>query len=299
MRRTVSGLVVAALLTFAVAAPVGATTAISGGNDVSARPSLDSYSNFVIVDRNNPISGAGVLTSWSFWAGATSGVNLVVVRAATVVAMSPMVTPSTTGVAVTTALSPALPVQAGDYVGLYFASTGVVPFSGIASGGTSGTVLYTANGSGVPAVGGTLTKEGEVDRIYSVSVSGIVPGSHEKTDLVPYPTGSAVGAVIFNSSAGNPNNLELTVQLKKVTPDTTYDIYIYLDQPGTSINGFGHPLATLTTNGVGNGTVHVNATIPEGIHTVGVDVVLHGDVNGYDVYVTPGLYGQNLFMFFK
>jgi hypothetical protein len=122
----------------------------------------------------------------------------------------------------------------------------------------------------------------------------LTANSHEKTDLVPYPTGTAVGAVIFNSSAGGPNNLEMTVQLKKVTPNTSYDIYLFLDG---FTSGTGTVVGILTTNGVGNGTFHVNWTVTPGIHTVAVDVTLHG--SGNDVYVTPGLYAQNLFLFFQ
>ena len=122
----------------------------------------------------------------------------------------------------------------------------------------------------------------------------LTANSHAKTDLVPYPLGTAVGAVIFNSSAGTPNNLEMTVQLKKVAPDTTYDVYLFLDGNGS---GTGIVVGTLTTNGVGNGNFHVNWTVAPGIHTVAVDVTLHG--SGNDVYVTPGLYAQNLFLFFQ
>jgi hypothetical protein len=118
--------------------------------------------------------------------------------------------------------------------------------------------------------------------------------SHAKSDLVPYPTGAAIGSVIFNSSAGDPNNLELTVQLKKVAPDTSYDVWLFID---TYASGQGHIVGTLTTNGVGNGTFHVNTDVTPGIHTVAVDVTLHGSFN--DVFVTPGLYGQNLWLFLK
>lgn len=128
----------------------------------------------------------------------------------------------------------------------------------------------------------------------------VTTNTHEKSDLVPAgTTGPAVGAVIFNSSAGSTNNLEMTLQLRKVTPNTSYDVYLFLDQWGTSINGFGHPLGTLVTNAVGNGTFHVNAMVPSGVHTVGVDVVRSSDTSGTDVYVTPGLYAQNLFMYFQ
>jgi hypothetical protein len=119
--------------------------------------------------------------------------------------------------------------------------------------------------------------------------------THEQTDLAgPYPSGNVVGAVIFNSSAGSPNNLEMTLQLKKVTPNTAYDVYLFLD---TYASGQGVVVGTFTTNGDGNGTFHVNAYVTPGIHTVAVDVTLHG--SGNDVYVTPGLYGQNLFMTFR
>lgn len=43
--------------------------------------------------------------------------------------------------------------------------------------------------------------------------------------------------------------------------------------------------------------VHVNTFVAPGIHTVAVDVTLHGGFN--DVYVTPGLYGLNLFLYFR
>lgn len=122
----------------------------------------------------------------------------------------------------------------------------------------------------------------------------ITANTHAKSALVPYPSGGAVGSVIFNSSSGDPNNLELTLQLKKVAPDTAYDVYLFLD---TYASGQGVVVGGLTTNGAGNGTFHVNTYVTPGIHTVSIDVTLHG--SGNDVYVTPGLYGQNLYLLFK
>lgn len=115
----------------------------------------------------------------------------------------------------------------------------------------------------------------------------------EKTDLVPYPTGPAVGAVIFNNSAG-PNNLEVTVQLRSVTPDTAYDVYLFLDG---NASGTGVVLGTVTTNGAGNATFHANTAVPVGSHRVAIDVTLHG--SGNDLFVTPGLYAQDLIMTFR
>lgn len=122
--------------------------------------------------------------------------------------------------------------------------------------------------------------------------------SHQKVDVLtqiaPGVAGPIVGAVIFNSSSGDPNNLELTLQLKKVTPDTTYDVYLFLD---TWASGQGVVVGTFTTNGVGNGTFHVNTQVSPGIHSVAIDVTLQG--SGADLYVTDGLYGLNQFLFFK
>ena len=67
-----------------------------------------------------------------------------------------------------------------------------------------------------------------------------------------------------------------------MAPGTAYDVYLFLDG---STSGTGIVVGTLTTNGLGNGTFHVNTQVTPGIHTVGVDVTLHG--SGNDVYVEP------------
>ena len=122
--------------------------------------------------------------------------------------------------------------------------------------------------------------------------------THAKADIfkqiTPGVNGADFGAVIFNSSAGNPNNLELTLQLKKVMPDTAYDVYLFLD---TWASGSGTKVGTFTTNGVGNGTFHVNTQVSPGFHTVAIDVTRAG--SGADVYVTAGLYGLNLWLYFQ
>ncbi len=233
MRTTLVGLTLAALMAVLAATPVAAATTISGGNDVIARPYLDTYQNFVIVDTNHPISGNGVLTGWSFWAGTTGGVQLVVVRgshsgSASVVGTSPVVNAPATGVVVNETLSPSIIVQAGDYVGLYFQSTGVVPYSGTPSAGTSGTVLYTSNGYGDPKQGDTLEFQGAVDRMYSVAVSGFAytfsgffaPISNTATNTV-----KAGSAVPVKFSLGGDQGLDIFAagypQMQRVTCGTT------------------------------------------------------------------------------
>ena len=41
----------------------------------------------------------------------------------------------------------------------------------------------------------------------------------------------------------------------------------------------------------------MNTSVTPGIHTVAIDVTLHNQFA--DTYVTPGLYGQDLYLFFK
>ena len=186
---------------------------------------------------------------------------------------------------------------------LFTISTGSVVGNAITFDGVSGTLktrftgVIAANGSmsghWMDVVGGSRTG-------HWATTSGraalVTTRSHQTTDLVPYlnQKGPAVGSVIFNSSASSPNNLELTVQLKKVAPRTSYDVWLFLD---TRASGQGHVVGSLMTNGVGNGTLHVNTHVSPGLHTVAIDVTLRG--SGNDVFVTPGLYGQNLYMFFR
>ena len=77
----------------------------------------------------------------------------------------------------------------------------------------------------------------------------------------------------------------------RLTPGTTY---LFID---TVTSGQGHVVGSLTTNAVGNGTFHVNTFVAPGVHTLGIDVTLHG--SGNDVFVTPGLYGLNFYLLLK
>ena len=111
----------------------------------------------------------------------------------------------------------------------------------------------------------------------------------QKVDLVraaAFPTVPGGGSVVFNNSAG-PRNLEVTVALKGVTPNTAYDVWVYVD-----VTGPGTKIGTVTTNGAGNATLHVNTAVALGTHTLGVDVVYMGSFS--DVYLTAGFYGPGM-----
>ena len=117
-------------------------------------------------------------------------------------------------------------------------------------------------------------------------------GAAQKVPLVPCTDELAVGCasnseplggggfVVFNDSAG-PDNLHVTVALKKVLPDTDYDIYLYVDDIDAGVK-----VGTVTTNAVGNATFHLNTVAPLGTHGLAVDVVYEGF--GADVYISDG-----------
>ena len=204
-----------------------------------------------------------------------------------------ILTQSETGTITGTSLCCALfTISTGSVVGKAVTFDGVygslkTRFTGVIS------VNGSMSGHWMDVIGGTRTGHWATTSGHAALVTA---GSHQKTDLVPYVNqkGPAVGSVILNGSSSKPNNLELTVQLKKVAPRTHYDVWLFVD---TYASGQARVVGSLTTNGVGNGTLHVNTHVSPGIHRVAIDVTLHGSSN--HVFVTPGLYAQNLFMFFR
>ncbi len=191
----------------AATASASSLTTITGGNPSQLEPgTIDMYQNFVIVDGNNPIDASGLLTSWSYYAqyqaprpktpygslpaNNTGQVELVVVQPGATLATGAVVTyvsaPSTPFISspvssssdrvVTVPLPGGVWVQKGDEIGLYFIGPSVVPFTGVPSGGTSGSVLYTSNGYGANnsiSMSGSLAFQGATSRTYAVSVSGV------------------------------------------------------------------------------------------------------------------------------
>ena len=269
MRRTVSGLAMAALLAFVVAAPVSATTTIGGGNAARSRSTLDTRSSFVVVDTNNPIDGSGVLTSWTFYAAATLPVQLDIVRLVgssyIVVGQSGLVTTAAIGLN-TLPLSPGLAVQAGDFVGLYFGNTGTVPFDY-----TGTAAVYTASVASAPAVGSALTVDGYSNRTYSVNVTGyaftkrtgqmapalipavqMFPGSvYDNAFQIP----GATGKVNWIQPKGNVD-INLGIGTDGLDPSSQYTVYLDTDgiYPGmVSTAGPWQQIGTYWTDAAGHG----------------------------------------------
>jgi len=229
------------------------STPISGGNTTGPRANLDTRTSFVVVDTNKPITGSGILTSWSFYAGAVGTVTLDIVRGLVVVAESASVTvgAADVGTVVTTAL-PNLPVLGGDNVGLYFSGAGVVPFDYVAAA-----AAYTAVLPANPAVGDTLVVDGYSNRTYSVSVTGKNPSDYDNACQVL----TATGKVNWVQPRGNVD-INLGISANGLAPLAQYTVY--LDEGGFPVIG------TLTTDAYGHGSFGYSTpggTLATGVHT--------------------------------
>ncbi len=162
---TVAALAVSAvLLLIAIGVQSAYAAGVTAGNPATNRATTDTFSNFTIIDTNNPVGTNGTLNTFTYYAANTNPFQFVVVDAANVVQyVSPTITPSGTGVQTFNAV---VPVLAGWNLGVHFDSTGTIPFD---SGGAPAT--YTANGSGMPVVGNTLVAAGTDNRTYSWNAS--------------------------------------------------------------------------------------------------------------------------------
>jgi hypothetical protein len=159
------------LMSLAVVAALSFTTAqassVTIGNDTAARTQVDTSSNFTVIDTNHPAASAGVLTNFSYFASNMNAFRFVLVDSSnTVKWVSTQITPAATGVNSFTPAS-GVSVSTGDNLGLYFASTGTIPFEF-----TGSAAHFTANGSGMPTTGNTLSFAGSSNRTYSFVASG-------------------------------------------------------------------------------------------------------------------------------
>jgi hypothetical protein len=139
------------------------------GNDATSRANTDSYANFVIIDTNNPVNNGGYLTTFTYFAANPNTFQFLLVDSGNVVKwISDEINPITVGVHTYPAT---VFVQSGWNLGVYFKSTGTIPFDLIGSPSK-----WTPNGSGLPTVGTTLTYDAPVsgwtNRVYSFGATG-------------------------------------------------------------------------------------------------------------------------------
>ncbi|KKS03153.1 MAG: hypothetical protein UU64_C0006G0064 [candidate division WWE3 bacterium GW2011_GWF2_41_45] len=158
-------------LFFAFVMPVFAAD-LTVGNDSNARPNIDTYSNFTIIDTNNPADFSGDLVSFSYWASNVNAFRFVVVDdVSSVIWVSDEITPEYIGVNTFEPLTP-VHVEKDWNIGLYFASTGTVPY--VYDGSAS---YWTPNNFGLPEVGDVIDPEdgfgsSATDRTYSFVAIG-------------------------------------------------------------------------------------------------------------------------------
>jgi hypothetical protein len=158
----------------ALAVPMGMGSALAAdvtvGNPATKRASVDTYSNFTVIDTNHPVSATGFLSVFQYYAGSTKPFEFVLVDKNNVVQWtSPTITPAAEGVQAYTAAAP-VSVQAGWNLGVHADSSGVIPFDG-----TGADMVTTANNAGKPAVGSALVvfkiPSGTYARTYSMNAA--------------------------------------------------------------------------------------------------------------------------------
>ena len=138
-----------------------AAPSIVGGNVIVNRGSADTFSNFYIMDTNNPFNAKGKLTSWEIYAQNTKPVQLVIYRQQggvfSVVGKSNVEIPVVGYNKFLLGNTEKIKVAAGDFVGVYHPETGSVSFnldppgaSSFGAGNLTGTVLFTDINSASP-----------------------------------------------------------------------------------------------------------------------------------------------------
>lgn len=166
MRKTSSFLLTLAIIAMPLVSLPAAnadTIAPLVGNDTAARTQLDASSNFTIIDTNHSAAEDGEITSFSYYASNANPFNFVLVDASNNVQwISPSITPDNIGGVNTYTPDNPVSVQQNWNLGVYFSSTGTIPYEE-----TGAAASYTAADSGQPNVGDTLNFEGNSNRTYS------------------------------------------------------------------------------------------------------------------------------------
>ncbi|HEX3100124.1 MAG TPA: hypothetical protein VHQ41_04130 [Patescibacteria group bacterium] len=187
---------------FAYAGIAQATAGVTVGNPAYIGSITDTYSNFTIIDTNNPVSANGWLSSFSFYAANTNPFEFVLVDTSNVVKwISPKIIPVSTGFST---YGVVVPVQAGWNLGVHFDSTGTIPFNYAGAPAT-----YTPNNNGMPVVGVALTVEGTSNRIYSWSATGTVSTTCSTSTLVS-GTGTQFKHLTTTDPLGSSNDALFT-----------------------------------------------------------------------------------------
>ncbi|HZC53772.1 MAG TPA: hypothetical protein VE441_14915, partial [Mycobacterium sp.] len=240
------------------------------GNAATARPFVDGFSNFTIIDDAATAPDAGRITALHYYAADAGHLRFVTVDpAGTVDWISDEIAPQV-GANVFTPPVP-VPVRAGDRVGIYSVGSGVIPYDFNADPGPD---PFTANHDGLPTVGETLTIVGSTDRDYSYNADeesctftvgdpinadgssvfrakrGVVP-----VKLVGCPVSALAPTITVSRTSGsNPGSVDEVSSVSAADTGTTmrYDPstgqYVY--NLSLSAFGVGSYTVTITVNGI-------------------------------------------------
>jgi hypothetical protein len=156
------------LLLFALPISVALAAGPTVGNPTTNRKSVDTYSDFTVIDTNHPVNASGALSKFQYYAANRNAFEFVLVDKNNVVQwISPPILPSGEGAGTYAAEKP-VPVQAGWNLGVHSESTGVIPFDQ-----PGARIVSTANNSGAPTVGSAIKPfnipSGTFARVYSIS----------------------------------------------------------------------------------------------------------------------------------
>jgi hypothetical protein len=189
-----------ALALFVVPA-FASTVQFSLGNDDNSRSITDGRANFAIVDTNNPASNNGEITKFNYYASTSNPFRFFVVDTTNVVKwVSDEIFPDEIGQNEYPLDNPVY-VKTGWNVGLYFASTGTIPFD---RPGTA--AWYTHGGYGVPVVGSTMTYDSSDTRTYSfVATATLLPYG---VILTPSEGDELYGSVLLTAEYFDGDNIK-------------------------------------------------------------------------------------------
>src|SRR5688572_2846940 len=211
------GTIMSLMLTISVVQMFAATI----GNATIARTWTDTYSDFTIIDTNNSVLADGKITSFSYYAANTNPFSFVVVDSANVVQyVSQLINPAATGVQTYTPEAP-IDVTAGDNIGMYFQSTGTIPFDYVGD-----PAVWTPNNNGPPTVGIALTVEfDQQGRTYSLSATVRVPFDGDNRSYGYYKTHGPLPTLpVITCSTQQVSSSAVSTSIFNVVPDTTYTI---------------------------------------------------------------------------
>ena len=158
--------IIGSLITLAIVVNIASAATVTVGNDDTSRTVTDTRADFVIIDTNNPATSNAWLEGFKYYASTTNPFHFLIVDSTDQVKwVSGEITPGLTG---SNEYNPGpVFIKSGWNIGMYFVSTGTIPFNY-----TGDPAWYTLGGYGLPTVGDTLIYQSSSNRVYSFVASG-------------------------------------------------------------------------------------------------------------------------------